>query len=65
MKSFEIYYKDLKEDLQDSIAKECGYEDAEALISDTNWDVFPVTSLEVYEKGEEVSERPYREHRSS
>ena len=44
--SFEIYFDDLTEQAQAKLLESVGIEDA----SEMNWDVFPITTIEVEEE---------------
>ena len=44
--TFELYFKDLTEQAQAELLKTIGIEDA----SELNWDIFPITTIEVEEE---------------
>ena len=52
MKVHEIHFHDLKPTIQEKLAKEHGYESAEEYIIETNDEVNPLATVDIYDKDE-------------
>jgi hypothetical protein len=56
MKTYDIYFHDLRDSLRDEIARAHGYATAEEFETATNSEIVPLAEIIIYDKNEEPPE---------